>query len=126
MPSIGKQPASESSGNNCFGSAERKVSMATPVTCPDQTLALDVRTRLAEVPSIREAYLQCGQSALSIWVGVAEDDRDARRAVYGIEDALIAQHRDVILDFHVVPLSIGRSLREFVSAARPIFQRDAA
>ena len=66
---------------------------------------------------IDEAYV--------IWVGIVDDNDDARQAVYRVEDQVSEKFPHVLFDFHVIALPEGRTTQDYVSNAQVVFQRSA-
>ena len=84
----------------------------------------ELRERLAELRSVRSTHFVRRDSALSVWVGIRDHDRNARYALYELEDRIPYQFPNVEIDFHVVPISPGSSLEAFIAAAWPDVRRE--
>lgn len=86
----------------------------------------EIGTRLVNIPAVESAHLLPTENALSVWVGINEDDFAIRKTVYRVEDELSELFPMIPFDFHVVPLSADVQMENYVSEAAPIFRRVAA
>jgi hypothetical protein len=91
----------------------------TSAGCDEDKLIAELRGHLAELRSVRSTHFLLRDSALSVWVGIRDHDRNARYALYELEDRIPYQFPNVKIDFHVVPISPGSSLEAFIAAAWP-------
>ncbi len=96
----------------------------TDARCDEDKLLTELRGRLSQLPSVKSAHF-LEDTTLSVWVGIRDHDRNARYAVYELEDSIPQQFPNVKVDFHVVPISPGSSLKAFIAVARPGFRRSA-
>jgi hypothetical protein len=99
--------------------------MATATACPDSVIAQELKAGLSPMDAVASVYFQSTDTALSVWVGISEDDDTTRTNIYRFEDDISQRFSQVLFDFHVVPLPAGRRMEDFISSARPIFQRPA-
>src|SRR5215467_1687123 len=83
----------------------------------------ELRGRLSELPSVRSTHFSRRDSMLSVWVGIRNQDRRARHALYELEDRIPQQFPNVKIDFHIVPISPGSSLEAFIAAVGPEIPR---
>ncbi len=97
----------------------------TAARCDEDKLIIELTGRLSQLPSVRSTHFLGEDSPLSVWVGIRDHDRNARYAVYELEDSIPPQFPNVKVDFHVVPISSGSSLEAFIAAARPGFSPQA-
>ncbi len=88
----------------------------------EDKLITEIRECLSKLPSVRSTYFLHIGSALSVWVGIRDQDRTARYAVYEIEDRMSGQFPNVKVDFHVMPISPGSSLEAFIAATLGEFE----
>jgi hypothetical protein len=90
--------------------------MKKTTACCDEELITDLRGYLSKLLSVRSTYFLQRGSALSVWVGIRDQDRNARYSVYEIEDRISQEFPNVKINFHVIPISPGSSLEAFVAA----------
>jgi hypothetical protein len=90
----------------------------TAARCDEDKLITELRGRLSQLRSVRSAHFLHRNSVLSVWVGIRDQDRRARYALYELEDHIPQQFPNVKVDFHVVPISQGSSLEAFIAATR--------
>jgi hypothetical protein len=107
-----------------MGQTQRKP-MASATVSIDREIIRELVDRLEEISSVESAYFLDTPDAFSVWVGLSPDDARVRSLVYEIEDALTEQHDHIVFDFHVVALPAGRSLRDFMTSAHPVYHRAA-
>lgn len=104
---------------------EKKTMATVRVPCTEQEIRRQLRGGLEPMAQVKSVhFLQC-EDALSVWVGLSEDDRAARKAVYAFEDQLSANYPGFLFDFHVVPIPAGQRMEDFISGTQLIFQRSA-
>jgi hypothetical protein len=60
-----------------------------------------------------------------VWVGITEDNLEARRAVYRLEDEMSEKFPQVLFDFHVIALPTGKKTQDYILNAQLVFQRSA-
>ena len=99
--------------------------MATAPACPDYLIAEQLKAGLSTMDAVASVYFLSTDTALSVWVGISEDDDTTRTNIYSFEDEISKRFSQVLFDFHVVPVPAGRRMEDYVSAAHPIFQRPA-
>lgn len=99
--------------------------MATSAPCIDSEIVRQLADGVRGVREIDSVCFAHGESSFHVWVGITEDTLEAWRAVGKIEDRLSENYPEVPFEFHVIPLSGGRRLVDFVSTARQVFQRAA-
>ncbi len=97
--------------------------MATLAVASDREIARALNDSLAHMPLVSSVHLLPTETALSVWVGISEDDPAVRKDVYLTEDHIADRFPQVLFDFHVVPIPRGKTMGDFISAANPIFQR---
>jgi hypothetical protein len=102
-----------------------KKPMATIASCTDQEIIRAVQSGLANLAEVRSVYFLNAENAFSVWVDISEDSESVKDTVYRFEDQLSARFPQYLFDFHVVPVPNGRKLSDFVSVAKPIYQRTA-
>jgi len=85
----------------------------------EDKLMIELTERLSGLPAVRSVRFLHRDSALSVWVGIRGHDRSARYSLYQLEDRIPQQFPNVKIEFHVVPISPGSSLDDFVAAAWP-------
>jgi hypothetical protein len=95
----------------------------TAARCDEDKLITELRGRLSKLPSVKSTHFVRRETALSVWIGIRDQDRSARYALYELEDRIPLQFPNVKVDFHVVPISPGSSLEAFIAAARPEVRR---
>jgi hypothetical protein len=91
----------------------------------EDKLIAELRERLSQIPSVKSAHFQHKDSALTVWVGIRDHDRNGRYALYELEDRIPQEFPNMKVDFHIVPISPGSSLGVFIAAARPAFTHSA-
>jgi len=89
----------------------------TAARCDESKLITELRDFLSQLRSVRSTHFLRRGSALSVWVGIREHDRNVRYALYQLEDRIPQQFPNVKVDFHVVPISPGSSLKAFIGEA---------
>jgi hypothetical protein len=104
---------------------EKKTVATVRVPCTEQEIRRQLQGGLEHIKLVESVhFLQC-DDALSVWVGLGDDDRAARKAVYAFEDKLSANFPGIRFDFHVVPIPSGQRMEDFISDTQLIFQRSA-
>ncbi len=103
-----------------------KKPMATATTCPEYVIQSELKTGLSELPAVRSVHTLYANNVFSVWVDITQDELDVRNAVYRFEDKIANRYTQVLFDFHVVPVPLGRKIEEFISGAHPIFKRNIA
>ncbi len=88
----------------------------------EDKLITELRECLSKLLSVRSTYFLHIDSALSVWVGIRDQDRSARYAVYEIEDRISRQFPNVKVEFHVMPISPGSRLEAFIEATLGEFE----
>ncbi|HEY1730726.1 MAG TPA: hypothetical protein VGG15_03210 [Terriglobales bacterium] len=96
--------------------------MATAVAGIDQQALSDIRSKLQTIPEVLSIAYRSDDGLVSFWIGVPECDHAARKSIYAVED-LFADRFGVRLEFNLVTLAPGESLRRYISTAAPIYQR---
>ncbi len=81
----------------------------------EDELKTELRGCLSKLLSVRSIYFLHIDSALSVWVGIRDQDRSARYAVYEIEDRISQQFPNVKVEFHIMPISAGSRLEAFIA-----------
>ncbi len=99
--------------------------MATAAACIEHEIVRAFQTKLANVDGIVAVHFLRTSAALSVWIGLREDDAETRKVVYRFEDQIAEEFPDTLLDFHVIPLPEGRRMEDFVSVAQVIFEHAA-
>ena len=102
----------------------QKNRMATVSDTIDQGLLSSIRSRLEAIPEVLSIAYRADEGVMSFWIGVAECDRAVRKSIYAVED-WFAEQSGSHLQFHLVTLAPGETLRRYVSTAVPIYQRAA-
>jgi hypothetical protein len=97
----------------------------TAAHCDEAEVITELRGRLSELTSVRSTHFSRRDSTLSVWVGIRNQDRMARHALYELEDRIPQQFPNVKIDFHIVPISPGSSLEAFIAAVGPEIHRSA-
>lgn len=104
---------------------EKKTVATVRVPCSEQEIRRQLQGGLEHIAQVKSVhFLQC-EDALSVWVGLSEDDRTVRKAVYAFEDQISASFPGFLFDFHVVPIPPGQRMEDFISDTQLIFQRSA-
>ena|SRR5579871_4502270 len=88
-------------------------------------IELELRQQLSGIPAVESVRFAHNNGSVYVWVGMRGEDSPARHAVYAVEDKLSERYRDLLFDFHLVPLPEGRRLADFASSATQIFDRAA-
>jgi hypothetical protein len=96
--------------------------MATAVAGIDEELLASIRSRLEAIPEVVSIAYRVDGELTSFWIGVSECERSVRKSIYAVED-WFAHHSKLHLQFNLVTLAPGDSLRRYTSTAAPIFQR---
>ena len=99
--------------------------MATAPANPDYLITRELKVGLSTMDGVASVHFLWTDAALSVWVGISEDDDATRTNIYRFEDDISQRFSHVPFDFHVVPVPAGRRMEDFISAAQPIFQRPA-
>ena len=99
--------------------------MAAAPVCPDYPITQELKAGLSAMDAVASVYFLSTDNALSVWVGISEDDDATRTKIYRFEDEISQRFSQVLFDFHVVPVPAGRRMEDYISAAQPIFQRPA-
>ena len=99
--------------------------MATAHVSSEHEVVCALKHGLRALSKITSAYYLELENGINVWVGLEDDDRPARRAVYDFEEKISQEFPDVVFDFHVVAVPVGHKIEEYISSARPIFQRSA-
>jgi hypothetical protein len=97
--------------------------MATAPANPDYLITRELKAGLSTMDAVASVHFLWTDAALSVWVGISDDDDTTRTNIYRFEDAISQRFSQVLFDFHVVPVPAGRRMEDFISAAQPIFQR---
>ncbi|PYX99114.1 MAG: hypothetical protein DMG62_18595 [Acidobacteria bacterium] len=84
-----------------------------------------LKAELAQIPAVETVCLAHGEAGLYVWVGIRRDEDTVWQAIADVEERVAAAHSDASFDFHVVPLSPGRRLEDYVSVGQQIFHRAA-
>jgi|SRR5712691_10966942 len=98
----------------------------TAPTYPDYEIAAGLKTGLSALSPVISVHTLSTENALSVWVGIKKDDAEVREAIYRFEDEIADRYKDVLFDFHVIPVPAGRKVEDYISNADPIFQRRIA
>ena len=77
------------------------------------------------IPAVASAHCKISDALVTVWVGIDQDSRDIREAVYGVEEFLGDRHPDLKINFRVIGLSHEAGTDDYVSAPL-IYQRTAA
>ena len=99
--------------------------MAAAPVCPDYLIAQELKAGLSSMDAVASVYFLSTDTALSVWVGISNDDDATRTSIYRFEDDISQRFSQVLFDFHVVPVPAGRRMEDYISSAQPIFQRPA-
>ena len=97
--------------------------MVTATIRIDEKVVRGLEASLKNVRGVSSVHLLSTDVALSVWVGIAEDDAATRAAVYNCEDELSVLFPNVLFDFHVVPIPAGKTMTDFVSDVQLVFDR---
>lgn len=97
--------------------------MAAAPVFPDYLIAQEIRTGLSTMGAVASVHFLSTNTALSVWVGIIDDDDTARTDIYRFEDYISQRFPQVLFDFHIIPVPAGRRMEDYVSTAQPIFQR---
>ncbi len=81
----------------------------------EDKLIAELRGYLSNLLSVRSIRFLYRGYALSVWIGIRDQDRNVRYAVYEIEDRISQQFPNVKIDFHIMPISPGSSLEAFIA-----------
>jgi len=98
--------------------------MATAVAGIDRGLLWAIRSKLEVIPEVLSVAYRLDEGVISLWIGVPDCEHSARRSIYAVED-LFAEESRVPVEFNLVTLAPGESLRRYVSTAAPLYQRAA-
>jgi len=74
---------------------------------------------------VQEVLSRWVDDTYAVWIGIVDDDDDARQAAYRLEDRLSEKFPRVLFDFHVIALPEGGRTQDYVSNAQVVFQRSA-
>ncbi len=99
--------------------------MATVSASPRASEISRELSTLQKDKHIEAVYSQWLDNVYVVWVGISEDNPEARQAAYRLEDEVSENFPQVLFDFHVIALPPGKSVRDYVSHAQVIFQRSA-
>jgi hypothetical protein len=97
-------------------------------TVPASSLVDQISGELSTLKNDRYIQAVCSQwldNIYVVWVGILEDNSEARQAVYRLEDQISERFPQVLFDFHVIALPRGKKVQDYVSNAQLVFQRTA-
>ena len=98
--------------------------MAAAVIGIDRELLFAIRSKLEAIPEVLAIAYRLDEGLLSLWIGVPDCEHSARRAIYAVEDWFAEAFR-IPIEFNLITLAAGESLRRYVSTAAPLYYRAA-
>jgi hypothetical protein len=104
----------------------KKKPMATAQLPIEYSIETDLKDHLAKLSGVGSVHVFSAGRVFGVWIGISEDNRTVRNAIYDVEDQISERYADVPFDFHVIPVPHGRKMEDFITDAHPIFQRSIA
>ncbi len=95
-------------------------------SCMSEEVGHALATNLAGLSAVDSVNLLRIEDVISIWVGVSEDSRAIRNAVYDLEDMLSERFDGLTFDVHVFSTAAGYRVERFVSESTSVYRRNAA